>query len=387
MTDVMKIEQRHLLIDGTTLHRAAKGVGRYTYHVCRELDERLSTDWLMTIIVFKGRVPTFPAGFRGNFVEIAYKTELELGLIYFPWLIRQLQPSLFIRPRESIGINYSLPTITICHDLNEIIWQHLPHRPLSRRLFDSGCQALRIYALRNSKLVICNSEFVKSAASEQYRIAKEKIQIGYCGVDERFYQIAPTVSISKVQQHYNNGGYVLTFATGDYRENFIILPTLLERLKLLGYPGSLVIAGVREGTEYASGLFDDFRARNLVRNQDYFVEPFLGEDRFNDLVALYTAADFYLELSLHEGFGMQLAEAMACGTTCLSSGRGALQEVGDQWVVPIEPNDPEKAARKIIDAWHTKQHQRNNSEQITFTKRFSWKKVGEVLETFLRNYC
>lgn len=383
MAPVIDANNRYLLVDGTSLHGNAKGVGRYTYHICRELDERLPPNWQMNIVVFKGSWPVFPPSFRGSFHEISYKTELELGLRYFPVLMRQLPTDIFIRPRESIGINYRLPTITVCHDLNEIIWQYQPHRTLARRLFDAGCQALRIYALRQSTLVICNSEFVRNAAVEQYCIPKERTQIGYCGVDERFYELSRTVPIEKVRQDYNNFGYLLAFATGDYRENYTFLPALLERLKRLGYPGSLVVAGVQEEATYAINLFNNFATRGLVRNQDYFVEPFLGENQFNRLVELYTAADFYLELSWHEGFGMQLAEAMACGTTCISTGSGALQEVGDQWVIPIEPDKPEQIAEKIMQAWHANQHQRNNLPQVEYTKRFSWTKVGEVLENFL----
>jgi len=340
----------------------------------------------MSIVTFKHRLPSFPTSFRGDLIQIPYKTEIELGLIYFPWQIRQLQPTVFIRPRESIGINYGLPTVTVCHDLNEIIWQYQPPRSLSRRLFDASCQALRVHALRNSSLVICNSEFVRNAVTERYLIPKKKIQIGYCGVDERFYQIAPTVPVREVQNRYGNYGYILTFATGDYRENFTILPSLLNQIKNLGYPGSLVVAGMHEETTYAVQLMNDFNSRNLLRNQDYFIEPFLGEDRFSDLVALYTAADFYLELSWHEGFGMQLAEAMACGTTCVSSGRGALQEVGDQWGICIDPNDPQQIAEKIMQAWANKLHQQCNQEQIAFTKRYCWTKVGDVLEKFLNTF-
>jgi len=383
---VAKQTKKQVLIDGTTLNRNAKGVGRYTYHICRELDERLTSEWEMTIVTFANPMPPFSKEFRGNFIQLPYKTELELGLHFFPKLIRQLQPTVFIRPYEAIGINYGLPTATVCHDLNEIIWQYQPRRPLLRRLFDASCQMLRAYALRNSALVICNSEFVRNVASKRYHISKDKTQVGFCGVDERFYQIAPTIPVEQIRNRYGSQGYLLAFATGDYRENFVMLPALFEKLRHQGYTDSLVIAGVCEEAAYARILFNDFTVRGLLRDRDYFIEPFLGEDQFYELVALYTAADFYLELSWHEGFGMQLAEAMACGTTCISSGRAALQEVGGQWVIEVDTNCLQQITQSIMEAWTKKIHKRNNNKQIEYSKRFNWKQVGNILEDFLKDY-
>ncbi len=377
----------HLLIDGTPLSDKAKGVGRYTYHICLELDQRLSAEWGMTIVSFDRALPVFPPGFRGNFLRIPYKSDLELGLLYFPRLIRQEKPTAFIRPKESIGLNYGVPTVTVCHDLNEIIWQYQPARSLLRRLLDKGFQALRVHALRHSDLVICNSQFVQNEVVKQYRIPSQKTQIGYCGVDERFYLLAPTLPIEQIQARYGGQGFLLSFATGDYRENFTCLPAVLQELRAQNYPGALVIAGIKAESPYAHDLVADFTQRNLIQNQDYFLEPFLGEDRFADLAGLYTAADFYLELSWHEGFGMQLAEAMACGTTCICSGQGALQEVGDRWTIGIDPNNSKSTAIRITKAWLDNSHRRNNCEQIEFTKRYSWKRVGALIEQHLSKNC
>jgi glycosyltransferase involved in cell wall biosynthesis len=375
-----------ILIDGTPLRSDGKGVGRYTYHICCQLDERLPPDWQMIIVTFDWELPTFPDEFRAKIIQIPYKSDLELGLRYFPKLIKALQPNVFIRPRESIGLKYDVPTITVCHDLNELIWLYQPPRSLLRRIFDGFCQQLRIRALRHSDLVICNSEFVRDQVTKQYRISPEKIQIGYCGVDSRFYNLAPQVAIPQVQQRYGGQGFLLTFATGDYRENFTILPSLFANLKQQGYPGALVVAGVKEQADYATALIADFTALNLNRNQDYFIEPFLGETRFADLASLYTAADFYLELSWHEGFGMQLAEAMACGTTCISSGRGALDEIGGQWVITVDPSSPQMVADAVCQAWRSKRHQANNAVQIEYIQAmFGWENVGKILADSLSN--
>jgi len=46
-----------------------------------------------------------------------------------------------------------------------------------------------------------------------------------------------------------------------------------------------------------------------------------------DLVALYRGASFSVYPSLAEGFGLPIAESVACGCPCLCAGFGAMGEV------------------------------------------------------------
>ena len=376
-----------VLVDGTPLRKDSKGVGRYTYHLCDQLDQKLPKNWRIIIVTFNWGLPQFSSSFRSEFISIPYKTDLDLGLLYFPKLIKQLKPSVFLRCRESIGWRYPVPTITVCHDLNEILWSYQPPRPLLRRIFDYCCQQLRIYALRCSTTVICNSVFVQEQAIKNYKISRHQTKIGYCGVDPRFYRLSIQVNQEQVKEQYGRDGFLLAFATGDYRENFTILPSLIKKVKQLGYPGSLVIAGVDQKANYAQVLIDDLKNHNLQFNQDFYLEPFLGEDQFTHLVELYTAADFYLELSWHEGFGMQLVEAMACGTTCISSHQAALAEVGSSWVIPVNPRDSLQIANTIYQSWKGNLHSRDNTLQIEYTKQnFTWDTVGKIVTSTISPY-
>jgi glycosyltransferase involved in cell wall biosynthesis len=130
---------------------------------------------------------------------------------------------------------------------------------------------------------------------------------------------------------------------------------------------------------YAAELRGQLVARGLVEGRDFLFESFLGDNRFQQLVDLYSAADFYLELSLHEGFGMQLVEAMACGTTCISSSRGALPEIGNKYVRFVDPLDIESVSSAIAKAYAESAHERNNAEQVKYTRKFSWDETSKVV--------
>jgi glycosyltransferase involved in cell wall biosynthesis len=151
----------------------------------------------------------------------------------------------------------------------------------------------------------------------------------------------------------------------------------------LGLNTCLLIAGIRHGAPYVNELRAEFMRLGLIEGRHFVFEEFLGEDRFWDLAELYTAADFYLELSLHEGFGMQLIEAMACGTTCISSPRGALAEIGNRFVFLVDPTNVDEIASTVKRAYEGKLHLRDNYEQVQYANTYSWERVGETVAEIL----
>ena len=74
---------------------------------------------------------------------------------------------------------------------------------------------------------------------------------------------------------------------------------------------------------------------------------YLSDD---ELDALFRSAAVYVQASLHEGFGLSLAEAMLAGAVPVVTAAGALPEVvGDTGVTIAEPT-PEASPRASSDA-------------------------------------
>jgi glycosyltransferase involved in cell wall biosynthesis len=369
-----------LLIDATMLSREPKGVGRYAYHLCLEVTARLEPDWQVDMIVFDHDVPDFPQDFRAVFHVMPYASDLVRGLFRVPAFIKRLKPDVLLRPNDSCGRDYHVPSITVCHGINSLIDRA---GGVQRGLGEQGLFSVKQFfirrGLRSSKIVICNSAYLKRAVIEHYDIPAERTAIGYCGVDPRFYEMAVKVDRDQVRHRYGVSNYILTFATGDRHEGAERLPAILKALRDCDIPITLLIAGIKREAPYVKGLEQAFGNLSLQRGRDYVFESFLGESQFGELVGLYRAADFYLELSKHESFGMQLAEAMACGTTCISSGADGLAEVGDRFAIPMDARTAEGVARAVAGAYRDRLHERDNHPQIEFTRRFNWQAVGELV--------
>jgi glycosyltransferase involved in cell wall biosynthesis len=56
-------------------------------------------------------------------------------------------------------------------------------------------------------------------------------------------------------------------------------------------------------------------------------------------VDLYRGAIAYVDPSLYEGFGLQAAEALACGTPVIASNRTSLPEVVGDAGILLDPHD------------------------------------------------
>lgn len=376
-----------LLVDATALSPIAKGVGRYVVEVSRRLDHLLPPSWSIHLVVFaRPRMSPTDSG-RATLHPIPRQSDLKLGLWTMPGLIRRLQPDLFLRFGDTVGMKYSVPTFTVCHDINELIFQaQQSERGLLRTIIDDIKEYFRVRSLRESDFVFCNSLFTKSECQARYGIPEGKTSVAYCGVDQVFYSGERLEAVRNVWRRFCCRDYVLTFACGDPRENFSILPEVIHESKRRGVTALFAVAGIRQGEPYVTTLSGAMTAYHLVEGRDYVYVPFLSTDDRPILRDLYLAADYYLELSLHEGFGMQLAEALACGVTCLAPHHSALVEVGGGFTVVIDPRDAKAIADALADSYRNGGHASNHQTQIEHSRQFSWDRSAQEISGRLMQF-
>ena len=79
-------------------------------------------------------------------------------------------------------------------------------------------------------------------------------------------------------------------------------------------------------------------------------EGWLGRVPDDELAALYRGAACVVYPSLYEGFGLPIAEAMACGAPVVTSRGGATEETAGGAAVLVDPVDVASIARGIEEA-------------------------------------
>ena len=94
---------------------------------------------------------------------------------------------------------------------------------------------------------------------------------------------------------------------------------------------------------------------------------FMGYVSGEELVELYREAKLFTLLSLHEGFGLPILEAMTSGTAVLTAKQAAIPEVFQDAVEYADPFSPEDIAEKI------------NALLSNIKKREAFQKKGFIL--------
>jgi glycosyltransferase involved in cell wall biosynthesis len=231
--------------------------------------------------------------------------------------------------------------------------------------------------LRRADLVFCNSRYVGQSVIADMRVDSSKVRYAPCAPGNDFRRLSRKVRVEEVRLRLGAPeGYVLVFFTGDARENFKVVPEVVECLVNRGISAPLLVAGV---TERFRGMVEAAVAGRSWRHKVKII-PFVGAGEEAALAEIYTSASVYLETSLHEGFGMQVVEAMACGTPVVCSNRGALPEVAGEAALMVDPEDAEKVAFALAQVLSQKNLREDlKNRGLARSTEFSWVDTARVV--------
>lgn len=377
-----------VLVDGTHLGPDAKGVGLYTQNVLRRLlalDPRLHVD----VVVLEGRDRVdLEAPERVQWRPMPWKNHFWHGFRTLPQAVRtsRYRPQAVWMPYETPVASLPVPFAMICHDIPSALrqaqvqgggsvggWRHwLRHyglHPLDDWLLGR--------TLRRAAWVFSNSQWVADGLTDAHGLDRSRQRLAPCAPAVDFEALCRKVDRDNVRERLGlPQGYVLTFDTGDPRENQRMVSPVLSRLVQDGVDVGLVVAGVRPGRQAeVEAVYDDVPWRSKVRFQ-----PFLGADQRLQLAELYAGATVYFDPSLQEGFGMQVVEAMACGTPVVCSGTSALPEVAGDAALLVDPQDPVDMAEALcLVLTEAVLQQVMGTRGVQRSRCFSWRHTTEVI--------
>jgi len=351
---------KRILVDGTYLGMQMKGVGRYTANTLRHLAELDPVNEYNVLVRRNTPLPPLPQNDRFHYIPIHLHNHYLHGGWTLPQQAKRLRADIAWIPYETtLGI-LPCPYLVVCHDVPRLITQAQNiagnRLSISRRALNTLDSFWLRHSLRHAAIVFANSHFVGAWLRDDLHIPTERVRYAPCAPGADFATLVQAVDRQAVRRQLDcSAGYVLVFATGDRRENLATVLRVFDALVGQGSALNLVIAGVRQDdAAHIRAQVNGYAWRERVR-----LLPFYGEDQMMNLAEVYAGASVYLDLSLHEGFGMQVIEAMACGTPVVCSNRGALPEVAGKAAVVIDPsqisevnngilkilNEPEFAAR------------------------------------------
>jgi glycosyltransferase involved in cell wall biosynthesis len=220
-------------------------------------------------------------------------------------------------------------TVVTLHDLAFLRFPEVLTR--AKRLYH---RTFTIRSLRHATMVIAVSDSTGRDAHELVGIPDERLQTVYPSIDERFSATVTEEQARAFREQRGLGdGYILYLGTLEPRKNITTLIDAYAHLRQnYAMREKLVLVGGK------GWLYDAIFARvqQLGLEAEVMFPGFVAD---GEQALWYRAASVFAYPSLYEGFGIPVAEALACGTPVVTTNISSLPEAGAGLALCVDPHD------------------------------------------------
>lgn len=365
-------------LDASPLLLRSAGVKNYTYYWARSLME-LAGPHSISLFPYLNGLGTFS---HETSVLGTAATISRLALLYAANVV----------PLPLL--NCFAPNADVFHTSHQL--RHPPRRArLTATIYDMTCwlmpemhtaanvkgsKHIADHVFRVAAGLISISESARADAVRLLGLKPEKIAVIYPGIAPAFFAANPVSGRDAARRYGLAKPYVLYVGTIEPRKN---LPALLDAWAQLpaemreefdlaiagswGWGDRSIYARVQEGTPG-------------VRYLGYVPEP--------DLPALTAAASAFAFVSLYEGFGLPVAQAMAAGVPVITSNVSSLPEVAGDAALLVDPHSREEiraALKRLLESppLRSELAERGRRRAQTFT----WEAAARQSWNFFERLC
>lgn len=231
----------------------------------------------------------------------------------------------------------------------------------------------RLGLLRRAHAILAISNSTATDAVELLGVRPDKVRVVGAGVSERFRPARSredALAAARRTMPWLRPGYVLYTGGIDHRKN---IDKLLEAYAALPRPlreqHHLVIV-CRVTPEQRLAL--DSRLQALGVSEHVRFPGYVSDEA---LLLLYQATELFVFPSLYEGFGLPLAEAIACGAPAIAGRTSSLVELVDDELALFDPRDP-RSIRQTLERSLTNPSLLARLRRKTLDERHTWTGVA-----------
>lgn len=251
------------------------------------------------------------------------------------WEMAFHPPDVLFVPAHVLPPIHPPASLVTVHDLGYL---HFPEaHPWQQRLY---LEFSTRWNARAATHILADSQATKSDLENHYRTPSEKITVAYPGIDETLAPVRDRGAVEAVKAHYGiSGDYFLYVGTLQPRKNLVRLVQAFAKVEMQNAKREihLVLAGKRGWLfNELFDLVDHFGLRRRVLFPGYVADE--------DKAALLSGALVFVFPSLHEGFGLPVLEAQACGCPVITSTTSSLPEVAGDAALLVDPEEPSAIA-------------------------------------------
>ena len=301
-----------------------------------------------------------------------------LFYLWFEWrlpsLLKKINADIFLSPDGYIPLKLNIPVINVIHDIN---FHHHPKdfSPLVRGYYNYFFPK---FAKRSDHIVTV-SEYSKNDIQQQYGIDAKKITVVYNGVNSIYAPLDEAVQ-KRTKETYSTG-----------KEFFLFVGALNPRKNVNRLMKAFAIFKRNTQSDFKLVIVGAKMFGNREMERTYQQHPykkdiiFTGRLAPKELQKIYASAFALSYFPYFEGFGIPIAEAMACGIPVLTSNVTSMPEVGGKAALLADPYNESDMADKMTQLWKNAElYQALKKKSIARSSLFNWdsaaKKMWNVIE-------
>lgn len=351
--------------DGTPLQYTRSGVGIYVEQLLNHLPlARPQWDFLLfTNKPYAANGVPRVQPITGHFPHSRWVWE-QLKL---PRIIAQNHVDLCHFMNNSAPALCAVPYAITIHDASLFLYSR--YHPRSRLV---ALRLLLPQVARRAQAVITVSQASRQELIRILRLLPEKVHVVHSAAAREFRPLRDPERQDRLRQKYHlPPKYVLYVGTIEPRKNLPRLIAAFGRTQAEHPDCHLVLAGP-EGWMMNGALEKETTAAHLTGKVHY-----LGFVPQADLPGIYSLATLFAFPSLHEGFGLPLLEAMACGVPVMTSDCSAMPEVSGAAAYLVNPNSVESMADGLNALLNSAARREWQIEQgFARAEQFSWEQAA-----------
>lgn len=350
-----------IAIDATALYGRYGGVEYALWHLLRALREVDSPHEYCVYIPSDGPTEQQLLGFdeRWRWVRLPFPGANRVRRIFWQQkvLARQLLHDgcdLLHAPTYVLPLNSSVPVVLTVYDLIA-----LSHPEYATMLNCLHYRFMLPRSIKRATKVLVPSQMVASEITQ--RFARADSQVISLGVEPLFFESPSTLARQQLRQRYSlPQKYLLYVGNFEPKKNLTMLLRSLE--KLPDAPPLVIAGGNRAWPRHVP--LESARVHRI---------GYLARE---ELPALYAECKAFVFLSLAEGFGLPVLEALACGAPVVTSTAVPLPDLKENAVI-CDPHSPVSISEGISQVL-TDNSLRNclRERGKIYAKQFTWQRTA-----------
>jgi|YNPMSStandDraft_1061717.scaffolds.fasta_scaffold03417_2 glycosyltransferase involved in cell wall biosynthesis len=321
-----------------------------------------------------------------NVIPLVYGPPARHPFLYLLWfefvipkVIKRYKIDLFFSPDHFLSLRAKVPSLLAIHDLNFI------HNPENLPFFEALYYKYFVPKyIKKANGLVCVSEYTKNDVINNFNVDSKKIDVVYNAPNIKG-KILTEAEKNEVRKKYT-GGFPFFIYLGSLhrRKN---TDRILKAFDLFAEETKGAVYMLFVGKPmWKDKIIDE--AYNKLKHKDKVI--FTGYLKSDEVAKILASSLALVFVSLFEGFGVPLVEAMSLGIPVITSNVTAMPEIAKDAAIFVNPKSVEEIKNAMI-VLYKDENLRNSLIQkgLQRSLEFSWdlsaEKLWEAIVKIMKN--